>query len=317
MRRWWAAGAAIVVCLALWAPVLAQDAEESEAGPSEVVAGPLTVGFAGFGSSYWFLDDMTQGAGQAAHAAGVKLLVTDAGWSGTYQATQVEDFIKQGVDAIIVATPWDPEPVVRAIQAAGDAGIPVITVDRALDGATSYVGTDNVAGSRLAGEYLFQTMGGSGKVIEIEGDPSWALGRTEGFAEALAAASGITLVGQKTGRDDSNLARLLTAELLEANPDVTGVFVHTDGMTPGVLQAVAESGLADAIKVVSFDAAPEVLPAIRDGTLAASVAQRPDLMGQQAVEVAVRAAAGEPVEAFIPVETTLVTRDSVDQFTSG
>ena len=313
MRRLWAAGAAMVVCVALGAvPVVGQEAAESEAP-----AGPMTIGFAGFGSDYWFLDDITQGAQQAADAAGVTLVVSDAGWAGLSQASQVEDLVTQGVDAIIVATPWDPEPVLPAIEAATAAGIPVLSVDRAIAGATSYIGTDNVAGSRMAGEYLFEAMGGSGTVVEIEGDPSWAQGRTDGFAQALEAAPGITLVGQETARDDPNSARLLIADFLGANPEVTGIFVHTDAMTPGALQAVAEAGLTDTVKVVSFDGAPEMLPAVKDGTLAGTVAQRPDLMGQQAVEAAILAAAGETLEAFIPVETTLVTADNVDQFLTG
>jgi ribose transport system substrate-binding protein len=206
---------------------------------------------------------------------------------------------------------------VPAIEAAAAAGIPVLTVDRGLGGTTPYVGTDNVAASRAAGEYLFEAMGGSGKVIEIEGDPSWAMGRTEGFGQALDAAPGITLVGQETARDDPSMARLLTADLLETNPDVTGIFVHTDAMTPGVLQAVADSGLTDKVAVVSLDGAPEMLPAVKDGTLAGTLAQRPDLMGQQAVEAAIQAASGETVEAFIPVETTLVTQDNVDEIMAG
>jgi ribose transport system substrate-binding protein len=303
------------MCLALGGlPALAQEAPEGAAGPSEAPAGPMTIGFAGLGSDYWFLDDITLGAQQAADAAGVTLVVTDAGWGGLTQASQVEDFVEQGVDAIIVATPWDPDPVLPAIEAAAAAGIPVLTVDRRMDGATSYIGTDTLAGSRMAGDYLFEVMGGSGKVIEIEGDPSWAQARTDGFAQALAAAPAISLVAQETGRDDSNMARLLSANLLGANPDVTGIFVHTDAMTPGVLQAVAEAGLTEQVEVVSFDGAPEILPAIKDGTLVGTVAQRPDLMGQTAVEAAIRAAAGETVEGFIPVETTLVTQDNIDEF---
>ncbi len=318
MRKLWVVSAAIVVCVALGGlPALAQQAEESTAEPGEAPAGPMTIGFAGFGSGYWFVDDMARGAREAADAAGVTLVATDADWAGVTQASQVEDLVMQGVDAIIVAAPWDPDPVVPAIEAAAAAGIPVLTVDRGLGGTTPYVGTDNVAASRAAGEYLFEAMGGSGKVIEIEGDPSWAMGRTEGFGQALDAAPGITLVGQETARDDPAMARLLTADLLGANPDVTGIFVHTDAMTPGVLQAVADSGLTDKVAVVSLDGAPEMLPAVKDGTLAGTLAQRPDLMGQQAVEAAIQAASGETVEAFIPVETTLVTQDNVDEIMAG
>ena len=172
----------------------------------------------------------------------------------------------------------DPDPVLPAIEAAAAAGIPVLTIDRAMDGATSYIGTDNVAGSRMAGEYLFEAMGGSGTVIEIEGDPAWAQGRTEGFGQALEAAPGITLVGQETAWDDPNMARLLTANFLGAYPDVSGIFVHTDGMTPGVLSAVAEAGLTDTVRVVSFDGAPDDAPSRqgRDPGRHGRAAARPD-----------------------------------------
>jgi ribose transport system substrate-binding protein len=305
------------MCLVLSGmPALGQEASVSAAEQGDAPAGPMTIGFAGFGSDYWFLDDITQGARQAADAAGVTLVVTDAGWAGLTQASQVEDLVTQGVDVIIVVTPWDPDPVLPAIEAAGAAGIPVLTVDRAMAGAISYIGTDNVAGSRMAGEYLFEAMGGSGAVIEIEGDPAWAEGRTQGFGQALDAAPGITLVGQDTAWDDPNMARLLTATFLGANPDVSGIFVHTDAMTPGVLQAVAEGGLTDTVAVVSFDGAPDMLPAVKDGSLAGTVAQRPDLMGRTAVEAALALVAGETVDPFIPVETTLVTADNVDEFLS-
>jgi ribose transport system substrate-binding protein len=285
--------------------------EEAESGAP---AGSMTIGYAGLASDYWFVDEVARGARQAADESGVTLVVTDAGWVGLTQAAQVEDVVRQGVDAIIVATPWDPDAVLSAIQGAVDAGIPVLTVDRAMEGATAYVGTDNVAGSRLAGEYLFEAMGGAGAVLEIQGDPSWAQGRTDGFAQALSEAPEITLVAQESAYDDSNTARRVTADLLESNPDVTGIFVHTDAMTPGVLQAVADRGLTGAVTVVSLDGAPEVLPAVKDGTLAGTLAQRPDLMGRQAVEAALALVTGEPVDPFIPVETTLVTADNVDDF---
>lgn len=113
------------------------------------------------------------------------------------------------------------------------------------------------------------------------------------------------------------MARMLTMDILGANLEVSGIFVHTDAMTPGVLLAIAEKGLTDKIEVVSFDGAPDMLPAVKDGTLTDTVAQRPDLMGQTAVEAAIRAVAGETLEAFIPVETTLVTQDNVDEFLMG
>ena len=107
---------------------------------------------------------------------------------------------------------------------------------------------------------------------------------------------------------------MVTWDLLTAHPDVTGVFALDDRTALEVAVAVAAQGLADKVTVVSFDGSPDGLAAVKRGTLAATIAQQPVLMGRKAVETAIKAAAGETVEAFIPIETSLVTSANVDQF---
>ena len=276
---------------------------------------PVTIGFANFGTGNWFTDAVGNGVKKAATAAGVRLLAADGGWDGYTQATQIEDFVTQSVDAILVV-PWDPASIASAVEAADAAGIPVLAIDRTVEGApiASLIASDSVTGSRMAGEYLFKAMGGSGKVIEVQGDPAWTTPRAEGFKQALDAAPSITLAGQDNVFGDPNVAKSVTGILLKANPDVTGAFAHTDDMAVGAAAAIADRGLTDKVKLVGFDGSPDGLVAVRDGSLAATVAQQPMLMGQKAVETAIQAAAGEAVDGFVPVETVLVTSANVDQF---
>ena len=162
-------------------------------------------------------------------------------------------------------------------------------------------------------------MGGSGKVVEIQGDMAVSTGkdRSEGFQQALEAAPGIILAVQAPADFSYRLASQATRDALEKDPDITGVFAANLDMLEGATQAVASAGMSDQVRVVGFDTSPTILTAISDGSIDATVAQQPRLMGQQAVEAALAAVAGEPVEPFIPVETILVTADNVDQFVTG
>jgi ribose transport system substrate-binding protein len=315
MRRLWATAAAIVLCLALGGmPVMAQEAAEQ---PS---AAGTTIGFTNMFQDGGFFSDIEAGAREAAAAAGVELLVETAWGNPTTQANQVTGFIEQGVDTIII-TPVDPDAIVASVEAANGAGIPVLTVDRAASGGTvaSVIASDNVAAGRMAGEALFAAMGGSGKVVEIQGDMAVSSGslRSEGFQEALAAAPDIALAVQAPAYFDYGMAYQATQQALEDDPDIGGVFAANLGMLYGAVEGVAAAGRQGQVRVTGVDVEPDILEMIRDGRIEATVVQQPRLMGQIAVEAALAAAAGGWVDSFIPVETTLVTADNVEAFMAG
>jgi ABC-type sugar transport system substrate-binding protein len=312
MRKLWAAGAAIVLCLALGGlPVAGQESSE------QPLAASTTIGFSSFYTDTDFFGDIRRGAQEAASTAGVELIALNAYGDPTMQADHLESFIADGVDAIIIV-PVDPVAIVPSVEAANAAGIPVLAVDRTATGGmiTSLIASDNVAAARMAAEALFDLMGGSGKVVEIQGDMAVSMGmdRSEGFGEALEAAPGITLAVQAPADLSYRLASQATRDALEQDPDITGVFAANLDMLQGAAQAVASAGKTDQVRIVGFDTSPTVLTAISDGSIDATVAQQPLLIGQQAVEAALAAVAGEPVEPFIPVETILVTADNVDEF---
>lgn len=278
----------------------------------------VKVGFAISSFQNDFFVTLADGAKEAAASAGIDLVVADAGGDAAKQASQVEDFITQNV-AVILLNPVDSDAIVPSVEKANAAKIPVITVDRGASGGevVSHIASDNVAGGSLAGEYLFTVMGGSGKVIELEGiaGTSAARDRGAGFQQALDAAAGkIERVAKQTANFKRDEGLTVAQNLLQAQPDATGIFAHNDDMALGAVEAVAAAGMAQTTFIVGFDAAPDAILAIKDGKMAGTIAQQPALMGKLAVETAAKVAKGETVEKSIPVEIALVSKDNVDQF---
>lgn len=261
-----------------------------------------------------FFVTLRDGAQEAADAAGVTLQVSDARDDAQQQADDIQDFITQGVDVLVI-NPVDSAAIVPSIEAANDAGIPVITVDRGAEGGevVSHIASDNVLGGQLAGEYLFEQIGGEGQVAQLEGVPgaSATNDRGEGFQNALAEADGIELVSSQTANFNRQDGYSVGQNLFQANPDLAGLFAQNDEMALGALEAAEEAGLTDLV-IVGFDATDDAVAAVREGRLAATVAQQPAEMGRLGVETAVAVANGEQVDAEQPVEVTVVTADNVD-----
>jgi ribose transport system substrate-binding protein len=308
-RRMWG------ILPALAAVTLVAAACQSGGSPSASAGAEIKIGFAISSFDNDFFVTLAAGAEDAATTAGVTLTVSDAGGDAATQASQVEDFITQGVDVILL-NPVDSDAIVASVEAANEAGIPVVTVDRGASGGevVSHIASDNVAGGKLAGEFLFEQMGGEGTVLELEGIPgtSAARDRGAGFQQALDAATGIERVAKQTANFARDEGLTVAQNLLQANPDAAGLFAHNDDMALGAVEAAAAAG-SDVI-IVGFDAAPDALQAIKDGTMAGTIAQQPDVMGALAVETAIKVANGESVDEFTPVEIALVTADNVDDF---
>lgn len=317
MRRFLIASTCGLLCLALGAlPTAGQEASPLP-DASDPPSATATIGFSNFVSGYPFFAEIERGAAEAADAAGIELVAVDSYGDPARQAEGVADLIAQGVDAIVIV-PIDPDAVVPSIEAANEAGIPVLAVDRAVagGGASALIASDNLAAGRMAGEALFDLMGGSGRVVEVRGDMTVSSGRDRsvGFGEALDEAPDITLAAQAPAEYDYTLAFRATTQALDEDPAITGVFASNLDMLEGVAAAVSLAGMQEQVSVVGFDTSPSILMAIEDGLIDATIAQQPRLMRRRAMEAAVAVAAGEPVEPFIPVETMLVTEENVDDF---
>lgn len=252
-----------------------------------------------------FFVTLTDGAKEKANELGATLTVVDAQDNASKQASDVEDLIQQKVDLILI-NPVDSAAVATAVEAVNAAGIPVITIDRSSEGGevVTHIASDNVAGGVLAGEYLLELVGEGAKVAELEGvaGSSAARDRGEGFNTAIAGK--LDVVAKQTANFNRAEGLTVMENILQANPDIVGVFAHNDEMALGALEAITASGKD--IKVIGFDATDDAVAAVSAGTLSATVAQKPTEIGIKAVEAAVQHLKGETLEASIPVELELV-----------
>ncbi len=262
-----------------------------------------------------FFVTLQEGAQKAAGELGVELIVVDAQDDPAKEATNLEDLIQRGVDALLI-NPTDADAVVPSVQKANEAGIPVLTVDRSASGGevVSHIASDNVAGGRMAAEFLCNALNGKGKVVELEGIPgtSAARDRGKGFNDYMKEkCPDIEIVARQTANFNRAEGLSVFENILQAQPEIDGVFAHNDEMILGAIQAAQAAGRADEIIFVGFDAIDDAVQAVKDGTLAATIAQQPAEMGRLAVETAVKYLNGEQVPDFIPVPLQLVTAETV------
>jgi ribose transport system substrate-binding protein len=258
-----------------------------------------------------FFVDLRDGALEAADKAGLGITVADAQNDPNRQLSQIENFIQQGV-SIILVNPCDSAAIVPAIKAANKANIPVITVDRGADGGevVCHIASDNVEGGRMAGEFLAKLVDYKGKLVELEGIPgtSAARDRGAGFNEVIKKYPDIKIVARQEAGFDRAKGMTVMENILQAQPEIDGIFCHNDEMALGALRAVEAAGRLSTIKIVGFDATDDAVKSVKDGKLVATVAQKPRVMGSMAVDTAKQVLDGVKVDEFIPVPLELVVK---------
>lgn len=257
-----------------------------------------------------FFVTLKDGATEKAAELGVDLVVYDAQDDSAKMTSAMEDLIQKKVDLILV-NPTDADAVVPSILKATAAGIPVFTIDR---GASSgkvvcHIASDNIAGGKMAGEYLAKMIGGSGKVVELVGIPgaSAARDRGKGFHDAMKQNPKIEVVASQAADFNRDKGLTVFENILQAQPVINGVFAHNDEMILGAI-AAAEAAGRKGIVFVGFDAVDDARKAVKDGKLSATVAQQPKEMGLMGVEYAVKFLKGEKIPDNVPVPLMLVTK---------
>lgn len=291
---------AILVCLLLVltvAPAMAED---------------ITIGALLSDTSNTFFVTMANAIEAKGAELGVKTIILDGANDSAKDVTNMEDLIAAGVDFVLY-NPVDSDAAAAVVEKATAAGIPVISIDRSVNGAevVSHIASDNVYGGKIATEMIIELMGGEGAIAEIQGmaGASAANERHQGFDEAIAAAGDkITVVSSQIGDWDTTKAMGIMENILMANPEVKGVFCANDNMAIGAVQACQQNGRSDVI-IIGFDAEQIALDAIEEGTMVATVQQQPALMGELGVENALKYLAGEAVEPSIGAPVALVTKD--------
>lgn len=288
----------------------------SSSGGSGAAAGDIKLGMSVSTLNNPYFVQLRKGAEDEAKKQGVALTVTDAQNDASQQVNQIQNFASQSMKAIII-NPVDSDAAGPAVKAAERSKIPVIAVDRVVNGATvaQTVASDNVAGGKLAAQELAKQMGEKGKVAVLQGVPgtSAARDRGQGFTEGIKAYPDIQVVAQQPADFDRTKGLDVMTNLVQSNPGITGVFAENDEMALGAVKALGAKAGRE-VKIVGFDGTPDGLTAIQAGTLNASIAQQPQLLGQQAVQGAIKAAKGEKIEATVAVPVKAVNKDNVAEF---
>nr|WP_241522671.1 MULTISPECIES: D-ribose ABC transporter substrate-binding protein [Geobacillus] len=251
-----------------------------------------------------------EGAEKAAKDEEAELIVVDAQNDSAKQINDIEDLIQQNVDILLV-NPTDSSAVVSAIESANNANIPVITVDRSASGGevVAHIASDNVAGGEMAAQFLVEHLKNGGNVVELEGIPgsSAARERGEGFHKVIDKATNIKVVAKQAADFDRAKGLSVMENILQSHKDIQAVFAHNDEMALGALEALQARGMDDVL-VVGFDATDDAVKAVKEGKMAATIAQKPALIGEKAVKVAISVHKEEKVDEFIPISLELVQK---------
>ena len=268
----------ITMIFALLLPVALFASGQGEAAEDEGV----TIGMSVPGLQFPFFVTMRDQAEAKAEELGVTLLFADAQNDAAKQTSDLEGFISRGVDGILIS-PMTVDSQVPVMERAVEAGIAVASVDRKAntDEILVHVGADNVEGGRAAARFIIDALGGSGRVIELEGTPgsSAAIDRKSGFDEVMAD-SDVEIIASQPADFNRAQAQTVMENLITSNPDFGAVFGANDEMIIGAIEAMRGSGVDAADKVtVGFDATPDAFQYIDEGLLDATVDQFP---GQQA-----------------------------------
>ncbi len=255
-----------------------------------------------------FYRDLEAGLLEEAKTQNYELIITAGEFDLGKQMSQVEDFVARKVDAIILV-PVDSKGVGPAIAKANAAGIPVFTADIAAQegSVVSHIASDNVAGGRLAGEFIADALKGKGTVAIIDQpNVTSVLDRVQGFRNALAAFPGIRIVADVNGEGVRDKAFTATADVLQAHPGLNGIFGINDDSALGALDAVTQYRKTGLI-IVGYDATPPAADAIRKGSpLKADVVQYPKLIGAKTIQQIAAHFSGAVVPPLVPVEVGIV-----------
>jgi inositol transport system substrate-binding protein len=248
---------------------------------------------------------------------GVQLIVNDSQRSADRQVQQVENFVAQKVDAIIL-NPCEVEASSPAVDRALAAGIPIVNVNSETRSApTAFIGSHDEESARIAMDYISRRLNGQGGVVMMHGFMGQAaqIKRDQGAREMLAKNPGLKLLADQTAEWDRAKAMTLMENWIQSyGGKINAVFAHNDEMGMGALIALEQAKMKDKVIVASVDAIADALQAVKDGRLDATVFQDAQGQASAAVETAVKIVRKQPYEKQVYVPFHLVTKSNVNEY---
>jgi inositol transport system substrate-binding protein len=283
---------------------------------TQAPAGDINIGVA-FPNSDTFLSRVQNGMQVKADELGVKINITDAKDDVAAQLTQVENFVSQGVSAIIVV-PVDTSAAQPMADAAKAANIPLVFVNRNPSIAgVPYVGSDSLYAGQVEMEELAKLAGNKGDVVILQGQVTneAAVLRTQGCNEK-AEAAGMKVVATQAGDWDRAKGQSITENWIQSGTLKEGdvVCANNDEMALGAINALKAANLLDKVLVGGVDATSEALAAMQAGELEVTVFQDATGQGEGGVQAAVDLVNGVAVPDYVDIPYVLVTPENINDF---
>jgi inositol transport system substrate-binding protein len=287
-------------------------------GASAAAGGDLTIGVT-FPILDQFLQTVADGMeAKATEIGGVTLNIVAAEEQTDTQLGQVENFISQGVDAIIVI-PVDTDAAGPMTAAAQEAGIPLVYVNRRpsdLPTGVPYVGSDSLYAGTVEMQALAELAGGEGNVVILIGDPAneAAVLRTQGCKDVVAENPGMTVTKEQAGNWYREEGLAIMENWIQSGDPIDVVCANNDEMALGAIEALKNADLLEDVLVGGVDATADALAAMEAGELEVTVFQDADGQGGGGVEAAVALAGGETVPDLVDIPYVLVTPDNMAEY---
>ncbi len=271
-----------------------------------------------FGVSYQnvqneFIINIQDALRAKAEELNIRIIEADGQGRAEQQISQVENFIVQRVDAIIL-NPFDRYSCVPIVDQAAAAGVPIVVVNAQVDNlqkASAYVGSDDREAGRIEMQYIADLLQGKGQIVIIHGPNghSAEINRTQGNYDILAKYPGMNVVAEQTANWDRAQAMTLMENWLQGGKKIDAVVAQNDEMALGACKAIEAAGKQKEILCIGIDAIADALQAVKDGKLAATVFQDAKGQGAGAVQVALDIVQGKAVPHMNYIPFQLITKE--------
>ena len=299
---------ALILCLAMVTVLFVGCANDTESNSDPAPSSEntntenekLVIGVAYQDFTNEFTTELQIGVQNAAKELGVDLIEVDGKALAENQLSQVENFITQGVDGIIL-NPYDADGCAPAVTAAKNAGIPIVVVNAKtsnVEEADAFVGSDDVIGGEMEMQYVADQLGGKGTIVIMSGlyGNSAQIDRQQGIENILANYPDITVYAEQTGEK------------------IDAVVAHNDQMALGALQAIEEANPENDIIIIGIDAIADAVNSVANGGMTATILQDGQGQGASALETVVKVIKGESFEKAVNIPFILITKDNVADY---
>jgi ribose transport system substrate-binding protein len=287
----------------------------SAAGCGKAKSGKHLIGFSQCNlGEPWRVAMNAEVAARAKGFPDLEIAFADAQQDNARQVADVENFLRQKIDLLMIS-PNEAKPLTPIVRKAFEQGIPVIVLDRAIEGDTYtlFIGADNREIGKAAGKYIAELLHGRGDIVEIKGLPGSppARDRSEGFREAIASSPDVKIVHDPVANWLREEAMAQMESALAAHEHIDLVYAHNDPMAMGAYLAAKAKGREGEMKFVGIDGLPGLdggRQMVADGKLVATFVYPTG--GREAVDAAVRIFAGEKVPRKIVLPTLMITKEN-------